>query len=364
LIDTVSINLPPQKWTDFANPFPFDMYIGDILDASRKSNSQNASDSIEIYSWKNENGNYHTKQVYLAAMPNLHNMVDTIKGMKPYAIFNPGKKTITIRIPPVCAPVSSLAHNEDALAKNKKKKDQWSLRIDSWGEGIGALPSVYCGYNSALSKDVTYHIPPAFSNQRVSVYDQAKRLKWGGVVASNLSGGGCYFEILFDNSSQVSVLVRSLLGSIYNIESTQLIKWYDTERNLWIDSKDTMKVFLKPQQSKIQIVAIGSEQYFKDLGPVLFKNILALHAIYPNPFKRSFNIHYTLPYNARQVSFVVYNLKGQVLWKQEIKNLRPGPSSLRMDRQLATGIYILQMRVIQNGSVSPNVLNREVMCIN
>lgn len=359
LIDSFSIKILPEQWADISNPYPFDVHVGDVLKASK-----GYADSLEIYFWDGKEGHFQTKQLYLAGMPGLQSSMDTIKGLKPYSIFNPGKNPITLKIPPVCVPASMLAKKDEILYKKKQDKRMWSIRIDSWGDKCEILPSVYCGHNSILTKDITYCTPPTFSQQRVTVYDQKKKLKWGSVVSSKGAENGSFFELLFENNSNFPVAMQSLVTSRFGIDESQQIKWFNTETNAWVDARDTVRIFLKKKQTRKRVIAVGTETYFKDLGFRLRQNILAFHSVYPNPFKRSFMIEYMLPYNTEKVSFMIYNLKGQLLWKKDLIDITPGLSSLKMDNVFATGIYILQMRVKEENAGSPKVLNREVMCLN
>ncbi|NLE01933.1 MAG: T9SS type A sorting domain-containing protein, partial [Fibrobacter sp.] len=150
---------------------------------------------------------------------------------------------------------------------------------------------------------------------------------------------------------------------MFNIEQSHFIRWYDTEKDIWISAQDTMEVSLKPKQRLVKIIAIGNEQYFRDLGSIVRRNVLALRAVYPNPFARAFTIQYSLPYEARKVTFLVFDLLGKVVWQRDINDIHPGPSMIRVDKMMATGLYVLQMRVIMDDQGSPKVLNRRVMCV-
>jgi hypothetical protein len=362
LTDTPGIIFKPGEWTDFSNPFPFDIYIGDILEVSSQKRSDNSADSLEIYSWSETKGSYQTKPIYLPAMPGLNKLYDTIKSNKPYMVYNPSKKTITFHIPPVCLPVSKQLLKSETMAKKEQCWKKWSLCINSWIAEGAALPSVYCGQNASLHKDITYYAPPSFTQQHVSVYDSQKRVKWGCIVSSQKSESGNYFEILFENSTSLPIIVHTIIGKTFGIDPAHSIQWYDPDRNLWRNSDDTLQFSLKSQQKLIQIVAVGNEQYFRDLGAVVQKNVLALRSIYPNPFTRSCVIQFSLPYHTQKVSFFVFNLLGQVLWSKDLTNLKPGPSSLIMDKQMSTGVYIFRMKVKIEGSGSPKVFDKKLIC--
>lgn len=362
LIDTPSVTFKPEQWTDFSNPLPFDIYIGDIFQTITYKTSTTSADSLEIYNWNYSKGNYHTSPIYLSSMPGLHELNDTIKSMKPYAVYNPCQKPVSIYFPPVCVPFSTRLKDNIPLAKKRQSSNQWSLRIDSWGADNTILPPIYCGYISGLTKDITYHKSPSFSQQRISIYDSQNQIIWGNIISAQKSDSGNYYELLFENYASSPVTIRAAIGRRYHIDKTILVKWYDPEIDIWTNAQDTIQIPLKSRQNQIHILAVGNDQYFRDLRSVIRKNVLALRAAYPNPFNRYLTVQFTLPYKAQKVSFYIYNLIGQALWRKDIINPKPGPAALKMDMQLATGMYVLQMKVKVEGSESPKIINRAVMC--
>lgn len=362
LIDTQSVIIKPGQWIDFSNPFPFDINIGDILQTSAFISSSKSADSLEFYIWHTSKGLYQTRPLYLAAMPGLHELIDTIKCMKPYAIYNPSKKPVTLYIPPVCVPMSMISKQKEMLIKKSNNSNQWSLSIDSWIKDSSSLPPVYCGQIAGLLRDITYNISPSFSQQRLSIFDSQNRIRWGSIVCPKKSEYGNYFEILFQNNASYPVSIIASIGKSFCIDESFLMKWYDPEGNNWTDANDTIQVSLNPKQNQIRFLAVGKENYFNELRTIIPRNILVLKSVYPNPFNRYFTMQFALPYRTQKVTFNIYNLIGQVLWRKEILNPRPGLSTLNMNMRLATGMYILQMKVKVEGSSSPKVINKAVMC--
>ena len=59
IVDT--INLPPNQWTDFSNPYPFDVYLGDIFNTT--SNPQ-INSTVKIYSWDKDSCDKSTVQIF------------------------------------------------------------------------------------------------------------------------------------------------------------------------------------------------------------------------------------------------------------------------------------------------------------
>jgi hypothetical protein len=358
-VDT--INLPPSQWTDFSNPFPFDIYLGDIFETT--SNSQIDS-SIRVYSWDKDslNRSYNTNLLYINGLSGHGEPNASIKKLQSYTVFNNANVPVSLLIPAISTEASAFVNTKRSLPK-KENNSHWSLSIKSWGSDNINNASVYLGENSALSKEITSPLSPSFSSQSISIYDKNRKKTWGVVVSPKESESGNYFEVLFENSASNAATVRTVIGEMFNIEQSHFIRWYDTEKDIWISAQDTMEVSLKPKQRLVKIIAIGNEQYFRDLGSIVRRNVLALRAVYPNPFARAFTIQYSLPYEARKVTFLVFDLLGKVVWQRDINDIHPGPSMIRVDKMMATGLYVLQMRVIMDDQGSPKVLNRRVMCV-
>jgi len=249
------------------------------------------------------------------------------------------------------------------LYLKREKNSNWSLSIRSRGSDNINNATVYLGENSGLSREITSPLSPSFSRQRISIYDKSRQKTWGVVVSPKESESGNYFEVLFENNASNAAVVRTVVEETFDIEQSHFIRWYDIDKDTWINAQDTIEVNLKPNQKLVRIIAIGNEQYFRDLGSVVRRNTLALRAVYPNPFSRTFNIQYSLPYETRKVTFLLYNLLGKVVWQRDVHDVHPGPSMIRMDKMLATGLYVLQMRVLLNEPGAPKVLNRRVMCV-
>ncbi len=64
LADTFGIQLYPGGWTDFSNPFSFDIYLRDIAGSS----GDGLFDSLELYRWVKTDNRYHAVPVLLPGM--------------------------------------------------------------------------------------------------------------------------------------------------------------------------------------------------------------------------------------------------------------------------------------------------------
>ena len=186
-----------------------------------------------------------------------------------------------------------------------------------------------------------YRSSPSFSRQNVSVYDTKKQKTWGSIVSAPKSDNGNYYELLFENRADTPVKINAAISNIFGIGPDFEIRWFDPVSNGWTRVKDTIQISLLAKGRQVRIVAAGDELYFRDLVPLLRKNVLALHTIYPNPFNSFFTIGYSLPDNVQNLSFKIFNLRGQCIWSaNRLSQLHPGSAFLKIDAKLATGIYV------------------------
>ncbi|MDO5575883.1 MAG: T9SS type A sorting domain-containing protein, partial [Fibrobacter sp.] len=172
---------------------------------------------------------------------------------------------------------------------------------------------------------------------------------------------GNFYELLFENKSSSKATICASVDHLTGVGKEQKVQWFDMENDVWIDAKETIEVELNPNQSQVQVVAIGGDQFFREFVRKFQRSVLSLKSIYPNPFGRVFTIKYSLPYQVQNLSFVMFNIRGQQVWKKDVINYRPGVSQLRIDQKVAAGAYILQMRAKIEGA-SPKVFNRMIMC--
>ena len=88
LRDTVDIRLPAKQWTDFALPFNFEMYMGDILRASSETVGQ-----MDFYAWADQGSRYVTTPLFLARLPDAQyaDSTDTLYNHSEhgYSVYNP-----------------------------------------------------------------------------------------------------------------------------------------------------------------------------------------------------------------------------------------------------------------------------------
>lgn len=365
LRDSFQLILSPENWTDFYLPYSFDIYIGDILEATREVNGRFSADSLEIYSWSKTQDNYFTDPRYLPEMPGLSRVLDTLRGSQGYAIFNPCEDTVFLRIPPTSVSTSKFSIMHAAAKRLSSAKNGWSIRIDAATDKNDRLAPVYCGYSPALVKSAQYVSSPSFANASMRIHDRKTGQNWGHVVASQHESEGVSFEILFENSSSEATTIHASVSRIAGLNEGFSVKWFTPDGDARMEGQDTIGVSLGGGEKKYRILAAGSAQYLQKMYDKVLAAKLALRKISPNPFRTAFKIMYSLPYSDLQkVSFSLYNLQGKRVWRKDIRaDLQPGHSTININRQFSAGAYILQMETAFEGSSKRSTLKRLVTCV-
>jgi hypothetical protein len=113
--------------------------------------------------------------------------------------------------------------------------------------------------------------------------------------------------------------------------------------------KGTLTMNLGGNAKDYRWLLVGTKEYLSRARLITSPGILRLMEPYPNPFRSIIRIRYTLPYDGvDNVRFRIFNLAGQVVWQQEVKNQGFGNKELTWNartgsRILASGIYIIRM---------------------
>ncbi len=90
---------------------------------------------------------------------------------------------------------------------------------------------------------------------------------------------------------------------------------------------------------------------------------IELHGAWPNPFNPVTTLHYTLP-AAGDLRVRVYNLKGQQVDEWQLASQAAGNSELRWAPQgLASGLYLMELQLLQNSTESLAPVTQKVMLI-
>ncbi len=149
--------LPPKNWTDFANPYGFDIRLSDVFGSSSAD-----ARSVHIYSWQAQMAQktYTASLMYSAAMSD--NSRDTIKAQRHgYTVYNPFDTAITLRFPPY--PYGFFGNS-----LSKTKHSGFSIKV-ALRSGKDTLGSVYCCGHTFSHDTLECPPPPSFNDNKISI---------------------------------------------------------------------------------------------------------------------------------------------------------------------------------------------------
>jgi hypothetical protein len=358
LIDTFEITLAKKEWTDFSLPYRFSIYSGDIVDATGKK-AKTAPDSIELYRWKPSSNSYSTDPVYLPGIEAASNPKTVFPGGGAFTAYNASGKTVILRIPPVCTPLSP-QNNAAGLKKRSGATRQWSVKISVSTGDSTELPPIYC---AALPEDNIpryFSCPPSLLPVSARITDPVSRRNYGHMAAGTLDSGGTTFKISFTNSSEAPVTVTDRIVTTVGLPqgiSARLFKKADRTTSLPAQSTT---VVVSPQSNTTGYLIVGTEAFLSDF----VRRITSVFSFVPYTFNRSLKIAYSLPDGTRKMSLALFDLKGRnVAHLVNDVNLNPGEGSLILKSSFSPGYYIVQMRVEIDGKSKPLILNKRWMYV-
>jgi hypothetical protein len=166
LKDTASIELPPRNWTDFNNPFGFNLRLSDIL---RSTNI--GRNDIVIYKWEEDRNRstFRTSLVYSSIISEIDSLRDTLYGMQSgYTVYNRTEGLINLRFPPV--PYHSIGST--GYFSKKQSQNKFTIRITAKTD-YEEIGTVYCGIHGNSSDTFAYPLPPSFGDNSVVIRGQA-----------------------------------------------------------------------------------------------------------------------------------------------------------------------------------------------
>ena len=356
LIDTFEISLAEKEWTDFSLPYNFQIYSGDITGAT-ETGAKGSTDSIELYQWKNaeESGSFTTDPLRLPGIDAASDPKTVFEGGGAFTAYNSSGKTIRLKIPPVCTPLSSIG-SSTAMAKKTTATRQWSVRIGFSGQDGANLPPVYC---AALPSDNTprfFSCPPSLLPFSAVLSDPSTHRQYGHMANGSIDEGGTTYQISYTNNSDkpqsLVGRIEKRLGLPQGITARLFAKSERAEKSLPADS--TM-MRLAPHSTATGYLVVGTETYVADF----VRNVTAVFSFAPFTVNRSLNIRYSLPFGARKMSLALFDLKGRRV-EQFIKEtgLQPGEGLFSVQSMFSPGYYIVQMRVEIDGKKDPLVRNK------
>ena len=155
----------------------FDMYLGDIINATVAKTPQ-AGSGLAIYEWKVDTTNHwRCEPVYVESVPDTQTglLMNPAVSYNPtdarscgFSVYNSLNQSVLLRVPPSPQFSSKYSLGKKAAAAAAPSK-AWSIRVVPKNGGA-LLSSVCCAYNPAGGPGTTFlPMPPSFSNVAVGV---------------------------------------------------------------------------------------------------------------------------------------------------------------------------------------------------
>lgn len=342
LKDTVAISLPPANWTDFALPWRFTMYLGDILDATGDSLPH-----LQFYRWaKDEKDRYSTRMIYAEKMPPgsefRHRRTElSAEAFAGYSVYNSDTDTVVLRIPPVPRAISTVTEDSASLAKARGSSSSWLLRVVSKTREGGAHSPVVCGYTRGTGERTLFPASPTFAATGVRVYDRARDATFGHALAHRLNGGGVVFDLAFHNHGDRAYT------TVYRIEGQQglpagmsvAVLNPASPKGLRKPTGGEQSVELEAGGSQHRLLLVGTESFQREFLGTINRGGFTLLPVYPNPFRSAVTIRFIVPYyGINRVSCRVYDARGRLIWWRHITgDLASGMNHLRWNGTLPGG---------------------------
>ena len=365
-----TIVLQPSGWSDIALPYKFNIKIGDIVHATDTAGQ--CADTLQYYSWLQRNvtiagkktTQFYTAPLFIAgplatdAAAPVADSLDSIQGSSlgqgMAAVYNPLTVPVKLVTPPTPASMSSITLST-ALTKKKTTIKGWSIGISANTQSASPVNTVYCGFINGKGSSGYYPLPPTFSTITMSVLDDRKRRCAHLLTYGNLNkDGGVCFDLAVANTGDLPEVVTIDLAKYGAIPSGNFrIALFDPATGLMCDTAKAPSVLVAAGTSEYRKLVAGSPDYLAKVkagGPVYH---LALVGAYPNPFRRTLRIQYSVPGgNIGRIDFSIVDLSGREIWRKTLTSgaLTAGPGVLAWNGKTkdngvsASGLYVVRMR--------------------
>jgi PKD repeat protein len=373
------VTLPSRQWVDVSLPFNFGITVADIMGATRDSVRSGGGDtlsvdSIQIADWtKGTTGKYTSGLIYDNSIVNvnLNNAAQPLSSTTQagYTFFNQGGGTMRLVIPPIPQVLSTHLAKKSSL----KRSQGWSVKISSTLADGSALSPVYCGYSRISSQAPTYYpAGPMFGDISVRVFERESKRLYGHAMQHAMPEGGCAYLLAYGNDGGEQVRVTSRLDNVANLpKGMQAALYNDATGSFENLSGGTAGVTVEGGSKSFRWLLVGSKEYLAKAALIARPAVLKLFGTYPNPFRSTVRIHYSLPYDGiEKVTFGIYDMRGRTVWRTEVlAGTRFGESDLVWNgrsadgRKVASGIYILRMTAFGTNHHQAGLFDRKMTFI-
>lgn len=319
--------LPPKNWTDFANPYNFNIGLSDVFGSSSVD-----ARSVHIYSWKAQvaQKTYSASLMYSAAISD--NGQDTLKAQRNgYTVYNPFDTAITLKFPPY--PYGFFGSN--SLSKTKANGFSVKVAIQS---GKDTLGSVYCCGHTFSQDTIACPPPPSFGNTEISIESGNRHL---GIISYPLRNSTVSaYEIDVNNDRNGSPLS---LSAGFTDNRNYDIKMKIVYDNQTVTSSGNAHIeVLKSRKLRIYVGKSSDIDNFQNpisIAPVLKPSV---RHCYKN---KALNLKMSNVYQCQCV-LELYDLQGKIMFR---KRWSPGKNHEDYSIPIsASGTYLLRISFISD----------------
>jgi hypothetical protein len=360
LKDTFVLPLNTKDWTDFSNPFAFDVNLKDIINATVRY-SPDILEYIGLYCWVQDDSlRYHADDILLPNKPKADSIIQNtvLRAGTAYTIYLGNNRPDTLRIPPICRALSETP-TEKQLSK-KSISSIWSIKIRTVNNtGIQSVP-LYCTSIQPDRSPYYFPLPPSFTSLRTGILDQKSGTLKGYAATGDLSSGGAVFEILSDNQCDNPGSVSMNIDKTTAIPIGMRVGFFSVVPPGTISLADSNYAEISRFQQKKSLLIVGTSSFIEQF----YKAFTAKLAI--NCFVRNGRlfINYSVPYNSKNLEFAFFDLKGRMVCSHTLAGANLATKgSLTLKNKIAAGFYIAQLRVHIDNSKQVQYLRKGFMVV-
>jgi len=352
----VTVTLNGSGWTDFALPYRFDMRVGDVIAATRKAAGA-AADGLDFYAWTKDNTSrkYSCQPLYNPAFPTLNNPATVMSfsgATGGFTVYNRTAADITLRIPPVSAATSTVT------GPGKKAAAQgWLVKVVSRNSDGSLMSPVLCGYDASnAGGSVTAPMPPTLDDISVGICDERSGALYGNRLLHKLTNNGCSHLLAFKNDAKNAQTLSFSLDRLGAFPAAMKTAVYNplTGEITELAGPDALTVEVDAQSTQYRWLLAGDQAYIAAAAKNMPVLKLTLDRVYPNPVRSVVHLRYTAPANVKQITFMVLDISGRMVWRKNINDITPlggtreclwyGTSAT--GKRVAAGVYIVKMSAV------------------
>jgi len=345
------IKLPPKQWTDIVMPFRFDVYLGDIKNATNKKEALERWNSLQFYRW--EKG----EPQFLPVLLNKPGAADTVtlNGMaEPFSVYNNSSSEITLCIPPKPTAVYKKSLSKvRALAKaagaQQGAGEAWHYTLHATADG-SELSELHVGY---YTTDMPFAVPPSFGNESVVLVGD-DGVEMGHHFGPSIASGRTYKLRFYNDGKQQKDFAFSAKPSANTpVGARVTFVKASTGEILSNGSGSAQSVAVAGMSHEDVFMIVGGNGYRAKAASVSAGAKFAISKVIVNRAARSARINFYVPESGiNQVDVSIYDIKGRQVWKTVQKTKAASWNSVEWNGRnsrrgaTSTGLYIVRVKAI------------------